>query len=291
MPSTDSDTNDYGTGFLGDLQPSIKRYSYKGKQQFASTLNKEFNGKASDSIENMSEWVLFTGIDEETFVQDFLNSADETDEWTENWTSFDSSHNLLLIRIPLSPHEVAADTFKKLLLFALQPMGLENALQRLSRTDTEGPSGRKQADGSWAPRRVPIGRSRNWPSVVLEVALSEAQSKLSSDVRYWLHQSQGDVKIALTLTINRQKPEIILEKWELQNDRQHRTQRVKISMGANKRITVSDGPLVIDFEKLFLRPSETPEKTDTEIDTDMLKELATMIWEQQGFVEMGAEWS
>lgn len=230
MPLTGSDTKDYGTGFLGDLEPSIKRYPYKGKQQFISTLNEEFNRKGGDSTEVMSEWTLFTGIDEETFTRDFLNNTDETHDL--NWTSFDISLNLLLGRMLLPPHAVATHVFHQLLLDALRPMGLENALQLLSQATDQRPSGAKQGDGEWARR------SRNRPSVVLEVALSQPRSKLTSDVRYWLQSSsqRDGVKIVLTLTINRQKPDITIEKWQLENDRQHyRTQRVTVSMVPTSR--------------------------------------------------------
>lgn len=177
---------------------------------FVSTLNEEFNREGGDSIEVMSEWILFTGIDEETFTRDFLKTTEEPSDL--NWTSFDSSVNLLLARILLRPHVVATQTFHQLLLDALRPMGLDGALQVLPQITDQTPIGAKQGDGEWAPRRVLPGRSKHRPSVVLEVALSQPRSKLASDVRYWLHSSsQGDdVKIVLTLAINRQKPEITM---------------------------------------------------------------------------------
>lgn len=48
MPSSDSDTHDDGTGFLGDPDDSIVRYHYKGKQQFIRTLNKELDCRLAD---------------------------------------------------------------------------------------------------------------------------------------------------------------------------------------------------------------------------------------------------
>lgn len=290
MPSIDSDAYDDGTGFLGDLADSIERYPYKGKQQFISTLNQELDRRLSDPIEDTSEWVLFTGIDEKTFIRDFLDPLHhDTDTLTTDTTrfsSYDNFNNLLLVGIMSSdpPHAVVAPEFQTLLIETLKPMDLSEAIRTLSGSFTEGPSGRKAPDSSWAPRRVPRGRSKNWPTVVLEVAFTEPQSKLSSDVRYWLHQSQGEVKIVLTLTIDRRKPNILLEKWELL---ENRTQRIDISMDANKGINIRGGPLVIEFEKLFLRPADSPKETDIMIDTDGFKRLATRIWEEQEFLEMG----
>lgn len=290
MPSIDSMTSDHSTGFLGDLEPSIKRFPYQGKRQFNNIMTQEFERRAqsSDPIEKWSEWVLFTDLDEETFSRDFLNSTNEThqiDDWTANCPSYDSSLRLLLTKMPFSPHEVAPALFETLLSGALRPMGLHRAIRLLRTTTVTGPSGRKEPDGSWAPHRRPRGHPKNMPTVVLEVALSETQSKLNSDVRFWLNQTHGDVKVVLTLAINRKGPQITLEKWELRNDRQHRTGRVDISMGTNKQIRVDGGPLVIEFEKLFLRPAEDAREGDITIDTDMLEELATEIWKELEFVE------
>lgn len=100
MPSIDSTTHDHGTDFLGDLEPSIKRFPYQGKRQFNNIMNREYKRRAqsSDPIEKWSEWVLFTDLDEETLTRDFLNSADET----ANCPSYDSSLCLLLTKTHLS---------------------------------------------------------------------------------------------------------------------------------------------------------------------------------------------
>jgi hypothetical protein len=291
MPSTDLITHDYGTGFLGDLEHSIKRFPYQGKRQFNNIMKQEFQRRAhsSDPIDKWSEWVLFTDLDEEAFTRDFLHSTNEThqiDDWTANCPSYDSSLRLLLTKMRLSPHEVASHIFETLLLSALRPMGLHRAIRLLGNTTVCGTSGRKEPDGSWVPHRPPRGHPKNMPTVVLEVALSETQSKLSSDVRFWLNQSHSSVKVVLTLAIDRKEPRITLEKWELWNDRQHRAGRVNISIDTNKRIRVDGGPLVIEFEKLFLRPAEDAREGDIKIGTGMLEELATEIWKEQEFVEM-----
>lgn len=290
MPSIDSTTNDHSTGFLGDLEPSIKRFPYQGKRRFNSIMKQEFERReqSSDPIEKWSEWVLFTDLDEETFTRDFLNSSNDTpriDDWTANCPSYDSSLRLLLTKMRFFPHEVAPRVFERLLSRALIPMGLDGAIRPLGSATIFGTGGTKEADGSWAPYRPPRGHPKKMPTVVLEVALSEPQSKLSSDVRFWLNQTNGNVKVVLTLTINRKRPQITMEKWELRNDRQHRTGRVDISMGTNKQVRVDGGPLVIEFEKLFLRPAEDAREGDITFDTNMLEELATGIWKEQEFVE------
>lgn len=46
-------------------------------------------------------------------------------------------------------------------------------------------------------------------------------------------------------------------------------------------ITVDGGPLVIEYEKLSLRPAMDARKSDITFDTTMLEELATEIWDEQ----------
>lgn len=104
----------------------------------------------------------------------------------------------------------------------------------------------KQGDGGWAPKRPPHGHSKKWPAVVLEVAVSENYSKLFSDARFWLYESQGDVKIVLALAVNRESPEVTIEKWELRDNRIHCSQNVNISKSqAGSIITVCGDPLAI----------------------------------------------
>lgn len=142
----------------------------------------------------------------------------------------------------------------------------------------------KQGDGGWAPRRPPHGRSKKWPAVVLEVAVSENYSKLLSDARFWLYESQGDVKIVLALAVNRESPGVIIEKWELKANRIHCSQTVSISKSqADGTVNVWNDPLVIEFEKLFLRDSEIPKETDIYIDSGKLENLGDTIWCVQDF--------
>lgn len=147
----------------------------------------------------------------------------------------------------------------------------------------------KQGDHGWGPIRPPPGRSRKWPTVVLEGASSASESesrvKLQSEVRFWLHESQGDVKIVLTLAINREKPEIVIEKWELNDNRPHRTRQVTVYMGENNQTIIHDAPLVIEFDKLLLREIAIPKEKDIELDENALKDVAALIWLVQEFLD------
>lgn len=283
MASTSSTMPDDGAGFLSELDSSIKRFPYKNRQQCMSILDEEFN-RSKGSPATIIEWILFTGVNEKTFNRDFWE--DETDGHSGNWTSYDNRNHFLLFKMPVSrQHAAAAAQFDKLLDKAIEPMGLVKKLRTLPNATAEGENGKKQADGEWVPRRLPPSRSEDWPSVVLEIAFPETESKLMSDVRFWFHESHGDVKIVLMLKIQHHRPEIIFEKWTINNGRRERQQQVIVSMGTSQKITVKNAPLVIEFEKLFLRAPTVPRETDLQIDTESLKEYAMWIWMEHGFVE------
>jgi hypothetical protein len=264
-----------GEGFLADLAPSIPRLRYTGITDFLHAYD-------ALSETNVSEWLLLTDIDESTFTRDFENATDDSHIAFWLWVSLDPLSRLLLFKMPPLPaHEVALSTFGRLFDDSLQATGLKYAIKQLGSSPYgEGNRGRKRADCEWAPKRPPPGHDRNAPTVVLEVALTETRSKLNSDVRFWLDKARHDVNIALTLDIDQREPRITIEKWELVQDKIHRTQRVVIHSN-NQRPVVTGGPLTIDFMKLFLRAPTTPKEMDIVIEVHQLEFLAEEIWETQ----------
>lgn len=262
----------HNSSSLKDISPNIKRYPYKGKEQFQEIMSLEH---ARLQNGNASEWVLFE-VDKQTFTRDFL-IADET-----SWSSFDAVENLLLAMSMTFEHTAASTHFEKMLDRVLVPMNLQNALQPYAGTVVEGGIRIKKPDRGWSPVRLPRGRSKKWPAVVLEVAVSESQPKLQSDVRFWLHESQGEVRIILTLAVNHKVPEIMIQKWELQDNRPHCTQQATVYKGENNRVYVR-GVLSIEFDKLFLRATTIPRETDIQFPETELKALAETIWLWQEF--------
>lgn len=120
-------------------------------------------------------------------------------------------------------HEDSASQFSNELLTALMDRGLSRELMYWRSATCYGSHGAKQADDPWAPKRFPSGRARKWLMIVLETALgpldadseaaeSETQSKLDYDVRFWLGESNGDVRIVFTLKVDRKTPTVIINK-------------------------------------------------------------------------------
>ncbi|KAJ5515705.1 hypothetical protein N7527_007265 [Penicillium freii] len=106
---------------------------------------------------------------------------------------------------------------------AIQPMGLFKSLIKYPGATIQGQTRGKQPDQGWGTRRPPRGCERT-PSVVLEVAWSESDSKLNSDVRFWLAPADGNVKTCLTLRVDKRQLAIRIENWRRQKERPHRVQ-------------------------------------------------------------------
>ncbi|KAJ5381564.1 uncharacterized protein N7496_003992 [Penicillium cataractarum] len=248
-----------GSSFLKDLPPSIKRFPYHGVSDFFDILESE--SARFEVSPHASESLLFHAS-KETIDTLFDLENEDTPPIAKYLTSFDTNEQLFLDRMPSAPHGGAP--------FAMH-----------GNADVRAESRGKQPDCGWVPSKTTRGVPRS-PSVTLEVAFSENDFKLNSDVRFWLNPDEGKANVCLTLQIGRSQPEIRIEKWENQNDRIHRSQVIWITKRGNQ-INVSHHPLVISFDSLFCRPSSCPREKDVELSQQQLKEVAEMIWEHQSW--------
>ncbi|KAJ5979464.1 hypothetical protein N7501_002806 [Penicillium viridicatum] len=204
------DTETSSSSFLGDLGPPIRRYPYRGPKQFLETVKMEQSHQQEEF--EASEWVLFSNINKQVFSRDFLNSDSILQRC---WNSYDSSQHLLLVKMPVSrAHETVARVFEKHLFFCLIPMGLDDCLRTFGSATCEAENGSaKQPDCQFLPRRLSGGRTAKWPSLEVETAFLETPSKLMSDARFWLSESNGDVQMVITIKIGRSLPNIVLGSW------------------------------------------------------------------------------
>lgn len=268
---------DLGGSFLKDLPPSIKRYTYHGEQQLLDTLHSELY--LLEASTDTDDFLLFHASTET--IEDIFNPQNLESCIAKSCSSFDTHEQLLLVKMGSKPHGVAIHAMSLKIFQALLRMGLDNDILGYPGVTTRGDSRGKQPDYSWGPR----GRTRGQPSkpsVALEVALSESDAKLNSDVRFWLNPNDGNANMCLTLRIARSRPEIRIEKWERRNDRAHRSQVIWLTK-KNGQVNVADHPLTIPFEVLFLRQQSRPEKRDLEITEQELEQLADTVWEVQGW--------
>ncbi|KAL4909576.1 hypothetical protein BDW74DRAFT_174778 [Aspergillus multicolor] len=283
---------DGGCAFLADLTPSLlPHYQYRGPQQFVE----DYEHARATTMET-TEWFLVEGLPRDEFEQHFCGAESFP---FRNWTSYSALLNRLVARMPKEAHDVVTSTFQELINEALTAMDLGRTIRSLLTTTCYEGLEAKQADNAWLPRRTPLGRQRTrfdgrdsdprdgrpWPSVVWEAALSESGRKLKGDVRWWLRASSAEVRLVFAVNINQTHPLVVIESWVPHPQRASPFLESSVTIEKNQAgtVTVRGAPLVISFERLFLRPPSGEKEGDILIDQGDLKWLAGEVWEAQGF--------
>lgn len=269
---------DLGGSFLKDLPSSIDRYPYEGESSFLQVFNAKLDHSGSSGGEG-NDLILFHMSRE--MIETLFDPSNEPTTLTRNCTSFDLNEQLILIKMPSPECGCASGAVDDAIMAALLPMGLYDRLHKYHGTTIRGGTRGKEPDCGWGPRRPPPGYRRR-PSIVLEVAWSEADSKLNSDIRFWLDPAGGNARVCLTLRVDKHEPAIRIEKWSLQNGRPHRFQIIGVTK-VSDQIRVTDHPLIIAFGDLFLRAPSIPAEKDIEISQEALQVMAEKIWDMQGF--------
>jgi hypothetical protein len=66
-------------------------------------------------------------------------------------------------------------------------------------------------DGAYGLAQPVPGRNPKWPTVVVEVGVSESYRKLRADAQWWLTNSRSDVKLVIIVSVSRKTPNIKFE--------------------------------------------------------------------------------
>jgi hypothetical protein len=264
---------------LFGLNANTPQYEYRSNEHFLSVLDQQLNLFAVDR--SKSQYILFTGVNNEVFRRDFTDPIDRLTDFE----IYSITHELIIVKIESHTHGWSRSAFNVLLLDKLKTMDDHHKdIRGFASAHVQGEDRIQRADQIYQPKRLPRHRSRQWPSLVLEAGYTEGQRKLNSDIDWWITQSKGDVKCAITIAVNPRVKEIVISQW-YGNDSQQRVYRNALShalsqdgRGAIK--TSNPNPLTIPFEHLFLRPPSGNEQDITFTITD-LKEVANDVWEVQ----------
>jgi hypothetical protein len=237
-----------------------------------------------EAAESKHDYVIFSNIDEHTFLRDF----DETHK--KSYSDFFPQARTLVARMPASEvHEEAHAELNITLMFKLGAMNVRSQLRALVGADVVTPTRTKKPDQSYKPVQFPAGYSGHWPSMVIETAFSESQSKLANDARWWLNASGRELKTVITIAVQKRREAITIDKWEAisrptRGDPGKMVPEVvqKVTMtrqGGGAPVHITGAPLVIGFEKLFLRPAEEEKgEGDVVFSHDDLAEIADLTW-------------
>lgn len=95
--------------------------------------------------------------------------------------------------------------------------------------------------------------STAWPTLIMQAGWSESLDCLRIDARWWLEQSTGEVKIVIIISIFACGKKFHIEKWVLNRFRKARKlHEIEIDLDSRE---VSESPLILEYEKIFLEPS------------------------------------
>ena len=126
---------------------------------------------------------------------------------------YDAAEEVLIIKLmPGAHHELANLMFARMFDHRLVSLGIADTLLPFGSTRYQAPSGRsKEADSAFKPStRLPT----DWPSLIIEVGVSESLPQLRTDTHYWLTQSGGQTKIVIIIAIKKATRVMTIERWE-----------------------------------------------------------------------------
>lgn len=253
------------------LSALTNQYEYGDSKRFNSIVNEELRLFTADH-KSRSEYIIFTGVDGETFDRDFVShDGDATD-----FNTYSATHQVILFKMESHTHALAHRTFDHMLHDKLRDMGnMQDQIRPFGAAHVQGEDRKKRADESYLPKRLPRARNNHWPSLVVEVGYSEVQRSLEGDVEWWSTESDGDVKAAITIAVDPRVKQMIICQW----NGTEMVYRNVISREYGQRIQNTNvNPLVIDFERLFLRASQEVEK-DIVFSINELNSFAEEVWE------------
>ena len=203
-----------------------------------------------------------------------------------------TSINLLIIKLmPTVAHELAHSVLADKLMIRLSVMGLdEPPLLRVGAGRYHGTQSSKEGDSAYKPD--PRNREDDWPTIVFESGFSESLTKLRQDARWWLTNSQGDVRIVVTVLVRPEHKTLQVEKWCLapppritrrNQDIPTRVQEILVTqnppphIGGAATYTVTGAPLTLEFQEMLLR-APTPPESDVTFTTADFSQWATRFW-------------
>lgn len=196
----------------------------------------------------------------------------------------------MIVKLVTGAHEVASHSLGLEVAFIVRDMGLDDSIDPVGSARVRGLSSSKEPDQSWSLAQPVAGRDAEWPTVVVEVGVSESYRKLKADAEWWLSNSKGDVNLVIIVSISRTTPKInfetvLLDTSSLRNQRPRYVPTIRQSITTSRcgtRITTSPAEaLKIEFEEMLCRQPVPPEH-GIEISPDRLANISTRVWRKQG---------
>ncbi|KAJ5154414.1 uncharacterized protein N7500_009853 [Penicillium coprophilum] len=303
MDESDTRVARYGDDtelFLETLPPPVPRYIYRESHHFHKILGYESARfrNMSHALAAPSHEVGFQSLahrdtlpDDNTNYIIFLIEPSSFQEEIVNrnnhgplgfFYEYDRFAKILIIKMTTRQHRCATRAMNTLIEEALKDMGLGREFESFAGVEVNVGANLKVPDEGWAPMMSPLEGSSG-PAVVLEVGVSESDTKLRGDAKMWVDPSRGQANIAITIKIKQDRPLLKIDEWEWDADigRPRVNRHIEIT-GARGTASVSGEPLLIPFHQIWRRTAQYPREKDIVLNVEDLAFLATHVWGAMG---------
>jgi hypothetical protein len=200
---------------------------------------------------------------------------------------YDGREEILIVKLMVGAmHAVSAHQFLRMFETKLLRLDVSASLLGTGSTTFGRRGGRsKEADISYIPlsRRL----EDNWPSLVVEIGVSESLAMLRRDAAFWITNSDGRTRIVIVLSVNRRDWRILVERWEEVPRRRpngstanySRIPGLMQSLTLNADVKYAGPPLEIPAEKLFDGLPQNIPEGEFLFTPNKLNVFNTSIWE------------
>jgi len=220
---------------------------------------------------------------------------------------YDSNTQILIVTIPTEVHEALHhglyhDVIRSTTAANWRSIGTSTFRSQSNHPHRGGSS--KEADSSGGPVPGRLGKGL-WPTLVVEAGYSMSLNRLRHAMRWWFSASNHEVKVVILAKFHSARAEIILERWEEEEEEQNPQGPITRSRAAamqqypdgsitqpvlQQTITITQDKmtdpesyhvagcaLVLKFHLLFLR-DPGPHEGDIKIGIPALQLYASQVW-------------
>lgn len=260
-------------------------FEYTGRNALAQAIRSFVDGRTFPGHAGLDDCtVLVTRFPPALFAEDF-NEVDNPPVPSKSKNLYFPKSEILIFTMTGPIHELVARSVHDILTEKVRKMNCLDELFPTGGRTVQLRGFKKEPDESW----VPFMSNKEYPTCVLEVAVSESIRQLNRDAERWIKNELSLATQVITARIYPHRHEIIFAIWR-------KTDRGEAEKVAEASIELQDGrprvrPTIqfrLSFEELFKRP---PKRGSAEKDIIFtardLGSVARRVWLFMGLITRG----
>lgn len=296
VPSEFSSVESESGDPLALLARDVKQQPFTTNKSLQTSLERRQRELRQDQTRD--QYLVFTSVP----PAQFSRLSDDGSRTSKHSRFFYNAETGILIAkvMPNPAHELAIRSFDSLISLELRAMNVHRDVRPFGSTTVTVGNWKTEADCCWAPASTSARLS-----FVVEVGLSESERRLALDARGWLEAYSSSVQLVVTISIERENPEIMVHRWELAPRgygvvtrssplSSSRTAFLKLSRTNNTTsvtgesymngTTTTTTQLDLPFDKVVGRPPHQSLERDLVIPEQELRSFAEDIWSEQSLL-------